>query len=104
MPEPVTPQPDPSTTGARPPASPNGVVPPMPHPGATRPPSATDGGVPPMPSEVTNEHTPGSAAADRFRAAMMPLRKMMHRTRLAGCPRFQLAVACSPSPSRRGRR
>ena len=81
MPEPVTPQPDPSTTGARPPASPNGVVPPMPHPGATRPSSATDCGVPPMPSEVTNEHTPGSAAADRFRAAMMPLRKMMHRTR-----------------------
>ena len=88
MPEPVTPQPDPSTMPGRPPASPNGIVPPMPHPGATRPPSAADGGVPPMPSEVTNEHTPGSAAADRFRAAMIPLRKMLHLPRLADAPRF----------------
>jgi hypothetical protein len=87
MPEPVKPQPDPIITPARPPASPNGSVPPMPYPGpATRPPSSSDGAVPtvpaevPMPSEVTNErgHTHGSAAAGRFRTAMMPLRKMMH--------------------------
>jgi hypothetical protein len=82
MPEPVTPPPDPKTIPARPPASPNGAVPPMPYPGpATRPPSSADGAVPPMPSEVTNEraHVQGSAAAGRFRTAMMPLRKMMRR-------------------------
>jgi hypothetical protein len=35
-----------------------------------------------MPSEVTNERTrtQGPAAAGRFRAVMMPLRKMMRRT------------------------
>ena len=32
----------------------------------------------PMPSEVGG-HMPGSAAAGRFRTAMMPLRKMMRR-------------------------
>ena len=85
MPEPVTPQPDPVTTPARPPASPNGRVPPMPYPGPTmRPPASSDGAVPPMhpdvpmPSEVSG-HMPGSAAAGRFRTAMMPLRKMMRR-------------------------
>ena len=57
---------------------------PLPYPGATatRPPSSPDGTVPPMPSEVTNERTrtQGPAAAGRFRAVMMPLRKMMRRT------------------------
>ncbi len=73
MSEPATPHPDPSPA-ARPPSSPNGVVPPMPYPGTTtaQPPSSPDGAVPPMPSEATN-------AAGRWHMAMMPLRKMMRR-------------------------
>lgn len=61
MPEPVTPRPDPSTNTT----------------GSLSPP---DGTVPPMPSEVTNGRTPRPAAAGGWRAAMMPLRKMMRRT------------------------
>jgi hypothetical protein len=80
----------------------------MPEPAATTPLSSPDGTVPPMPSEVTpmnprtkgpaaagrwptappmpSEVTPvhprtkGPAAAGRWHTAMMPLRKMMHRT------------------------
>ena len=55
-----------------------------PYPSASiaRPLSSPDGTVPPMPSEVTNRHTRTHrpAAAGRWRTAMMPLRKMMHRT------------------------
>jgi len=79
-----SPQPDPSPMTARPPASPNGKVPPMPYPGTTTisPPATgadtvppTAAAVPPMPSEVTNGrmHVPGSAGISRFR-------KMMRRT------------------------
>ena len=54
----------------------------MPEPAATTPLSSPDGTVPPMPSEVTPvpSRTKGHAAAGRWRAAMMPVRKMMHRT------------------------
>ena len=54
----------------------------MPEPAATTPLSSPDGTVPPMPSEVTPVHprTKGPAAAGRWHTAMMPLRKMMHRT------------------------
>ena len=57
-----------------------------PYPSATitQPLSSPDGTVPPMPSEVPNRHTRTHthrpAAAGRWRTAMMPLRKMMHRT------------------------
>jgi hypothetical protein len=62
MPEPAAPHRDPSTT--------------------TTPFSSPEGTVPPMPSEVTPMHTrtKGHAAAGRWHTAMMPLRKMMHRT------------------------
>ncbi len=60
MSEPAASDPDPSTTAG--------------------PLSSPDGAVPPMPSEVTGKHKQGSAAAGRWRTAMMPLRKMMHRT------------------------
>ncbi len=56
---------------------------PLPYPATTtRPLSSPDGTVPPMPSEVTSVHTHAQrpAAADRWRTAMMPLRKMMRRT------------------------
>ena len=57
---------------------------PLPHPGATAtwPLSSPDGTVPPMPSEVTKKRTRPQrpAAAGRFRAVMMPLRKMIRRT------------------------
>jgi len=57
---------------------------PLPYPDTdtTWPLSSPDGTVPPMPSEVTKErtHTQGPAAAGRFRAVMMPLRKMMRST------------------------
>jgi hypothetical protein len=45
-----------------------------------RPLSSPDGTVPPMPWETTNAHTQGSAAAGKWRTAMMPLLKMMRRT------------------------
>ena len=63
MPEPAAPYPYPSTT-------------------ITGPLSSPDGTIPPMPSEVTNRHTRTQrpTAAGRWRTAMMPLRKMMHRT------------------------
>ncbi len=62
MPEPAAPYPYPSAT-------------------ITGPLSSPDGTVPPMPSEVTNKHTrTQQPAAGRWRTAMMPLRKMMHRT------------------------
>ena len=55
-----------------------------PYPSATiaRPLSSPDGTVPPMPSEVTNRHTRTDRPARPvgWRTAMMPLRKMMHRT------------------------
>jgi hypothetical protein len=60
MSEPAAPHPDPITTA--------------------RPLSSSDGTVPPMPWEATNAHTQGSAAAGKWRTAMMPLRKMMRRT------------------------
>ena len=81
MSEPAAPHPDPGTT-ARPLPSPDGAIPPMPYPGTTtaRPLSFPDGIVPPMPSEAASAHTRESAAAGRWRAAMLPLRKVMRRT------------------------
>jgi len=91
MPEPSVPRPDlhSATTGPR--RSPDATVPPMPWDVTTVPdgtvplmPSevttAPDGTVPLMPSEVTRAQprTP-RPVADVFRAAMSPLRKMMHR-------------------------
>ena len=72
MPEPVAPHPDPAATTTRPLSSPDGTVPPMPF-------SSPDGAVPPMPSEVTKgrHRTQHTAAAGRWRTAMMRLRKTM---------------------------
>jgi hypothetical protein len=54
---------------------------PLPYPGTTTPArSSPDGAVPPMPSEVSNARPERPAAAGRWRAAMMPLRRMMRRT------------------------
>jgi len=80
MPEPAT---------ATPLSSPDGTVPPMPSevtpvPPRTKGPAAAGRWhtAPPMPSEVTpvRPRTKGHAAAGRWHTAMMPLRKMMHRT------------------------
>jgi hypothetical protein len=88
MPEPAAPHRDPSTT-TTPFSSPEGTVPPMPSevtPMHTRTKGHAAAGrwltAPPMPSEVTPVHprTKGHTAAGRWRTAMMPLRKMMHRT------------------------
>jgi hypothetical protein len=65
MPEPAAPRPDPDRDTTRPRPSPNGTAPPKPS-------------VPPMPSEVTTARTQRPAAGV-FRAAMSPLRKIMHR-------------------------
>jgi hypothetical protein len=68
MPEPAAPNPDPDPATTRPSPSLNGTAPPKPP-------------VPPMPSEVTKEHTrTPRPEAGVFRTAMLPLRKMMHRT------------------------
>ena len=84
MSEPAAPRPDPGSATTRPRPSANGTAPPRPsvppmpsevtHNG-TVPPTPP---VPPMPSEVTTARTQ-RPAADVFRAAMSPLRKIMHR-------------------------
>jgi hypothetical protein len=74
MSEPAESHPDPDTTPA------DGAVPPMPYPSAPWPrPSAQDA-APPMPADSANGHTHGSAASNRWRTAMMPLRKIMRRS------------------------
>jgi len=53
---------------------------PDPQPGTpARPQPPPDGTVPPMPSEVTSARAPW-AAGGRWRRAMMPLSKKLHRT------------------------
>jgi hypothetical protein len=86
VPEPAAPHPDPGPATTRPRPSPNGTAPPKPlaplmpwevtkaHNG-TVPPKPP---VPPMPSEVTTARTQRPAAGV-VRAAMSPLRKMLHR-------------------------
>jgi hypothetical protein len=79
----------PEQATATPPSSPDGTVPPMPSEVMPRHPRSKDyaaagrwNTAPPMPSEVTpvRPRTKGHDAAGRWHTAMMPLRKMMHRT------------------------
>ena len=75
MPESAASNPDPVTTIARPPSSPDRAVPPMPF-------SSPDHAAPPMPSEVTNRHDRPQrpAAGGMLRTAMTALRTMVRRT------------------------
>jgi hypothetical protein len=85
MPEPAAPHPDPGPATTRPRPSPNGTAPPRP-PVPPMPSEVTNNGtippkpppVPPMPSEVTTARRQRPAAGV-VRAAMSPLRKIMHR-------------------------
>ena len=81
MSEPAAPQPADLDTN-RPLPSLDSTVPPLPYPGvSTAQPFSSGGGViPPMPSETAYDHAQGDTTSNRWRTAMIQLRKIMRRT------------------------